>query len=52
MTTDGYIAMHIVLGSVKEGEFFSFIVEEVVCHYTLSSLLQRMMTHGALSSHI
>ena len=52
MTTDGYIAMCIVLGSVKGGEFFSFIVEEVAGHYTLSSLLQIIMTHGALSSHI
>ena len=52
MTTDGYIAVRIILGSVEGGEFFSFIVEEVVRCYTLSSLLQIIMTHGALSSHI
>ena len=52
MTTDGYIAVRIVLGSVEGGEFFSFIVEEVVRRYTLSSLLQIITTHGALSSRI
>ena len=52
MTTDGYISVRIILGSVEGGQFFSFIVEEVVHHYTLSSLLQIITTHGALSSHI
>jgi len=39
MMIEGYIATHIISGSVDGEEFFNFIVEDVVCRYTLFHIL-------------
>ena len=44
MTIDGYIVTCIILGSVEGEEFFDLIVEDVLCGYALSSLLNLIIS--------
>jgi hypothetical protein len=43
LTIDGYIALRIVKDSVDGGEFFDFVVEELVCLLAVFHLLWLLM---------